>query len=212
VDAQDRGRARLSLRVLVVADDPLARSGLAALLAEQAGIAVVGQAASTERIGRLLEVEGPDAVVLDLGTGLPDRSSGLDLAVPVLALAPDGEHAAEALAAGARGVLLRDTDGSRLVAALAAVTRGLLVLDEALRDAVRPRAVPAEAPVEALTPREREVLQLLSEGLPNRRIAERLGIGERTVKFHVNAILGKLGVATRTEAVVVAARLGLVSL
>jgi two-component system, NarL family, nitrate/nitrite response regulator NarL len=212
VDAQDRGPARLSLRVLVVADDPLARSGLAALLGEQAGITVVGQAASTERIGRLIEVYDPEAVVLDLGTGVPDRSSGLDLAVPVLALARDGEHAVEALAAGARAVLLRDTDGSRLVTALTAVTRGLLVLDEALREAVRPRAVPAEAPVEALTPREREVLQLLSEGLPNRRIAERLGIGERTVKFHVNAILGKLGVSTRTEAVVVAARLGLVSL
>ncbi len=213
MDAQDRGPARLSLRVLVVADDPLARSGLAALLAEQAGIAVVAQAASTERIGRLLEAYDPDAVVLDLGTGDPDRAAGLDaLGVPVLALAPDGEHAAAALAAGARAVLLRDAEGSRLATALAAVTRGLLVLDEALREAVRPRAVPAEAPVEALTPREREVLQLLSEGLPNRRIAERLAIGERTVKFHVNAILGKLGVATRTEAVVVAARLGLVSL
>ena len=197
----------------MVADDPLARSGIAALLADQPGVEVVAPAAPDERIGRLIEDHDPDVVVLDLGVGDPEEVSGLEpLGVPVLALAPDAERAASALAAGARSVLFRDTDGMRLSAALVAVARGLVVLDESLLEAVRPRPLPAEAPVEALTPREREVLQLLSEGLPNRRIADRLGIGERTVKFHVNAILGKLGVSTRTEAVVVAARLGLVTL
>ncbi len=197
----------------MVAEDPLARGGLVALLAHQPGISLVAQAASGERINRLLEADDPQVVVLDLGLGEPDRLPGLErLGVPVLVLAPDGEQAAQALAAGARGVLFRDADGPRLTAALAAMARGLIVLDEALLETLRPRPLPSEAPIEALTPREREVLQLLSEGLPNRRIADRLGIGERTVKFHVNAILGKLGVATRTEAVVVAARLGLVTL
>jgi two-component system nitrate/nitrite response regulator NarL len=130
----------------------------------------------------------------------------------VLVLAAGNERAREALAAGARGVLLRDSDAPRLATAVAAMARGLVVLDDALQEALVPRMASHESPVEALTPREREVLQLLSEGLANRRIAERLGIGERTVKFHVNAILGKLGVSTRTEAVVVAARLGLVTL
>jgi DNA-binding NarL/FixJ family response regulator len=152
-------------------------------------------------------------VVLDLGAGAAERVPDLEaLVAPVLVLAAGEERAREALAAGARGVLLRDAGAPRLATALAGVARGLVVLDDALRDALLPRALPSEAPQEALTPREREVLQLVSEGLANRRIAERLGIGERTVKFHVNAILGKLGVASRTEAVVVAARLGLVTL
>jgi two-component system, NarL family, nitrate/nitrite response regulator NarL len=197
----------------VLADDPLARGGLAALLAEEPGVVIVSQAALGDRIGPLLEASDPQAVVLDLGAGSGDRVPDLDgIDAPVLVLAPGAERAREALAAGARGVLLRDADAPRLLAAVAAVARGLVVVDEALREALLPRALPAESPVEALTPREREVLQLLSEGLANRRIGERLGIGERTVKFHVNAILGKLGVASRTEAVVVAARLGLVTL
>src|SRR5262249_48818937 len=150
-----------------------------------------------------------DVVVLDLGPGDGERVPDLDgLAAPVLVLSSGNERAREALAAGARGVLLRDADAPRLATALAALARGLVVLDDALHDALLPRTAAHESPVEALPPREREVLQLLSEGLANRRIAERLGIGERTVKFHVNAILGKLGVSTRTEAVVVAARLG----
>lgn len=211
--AQVPGPAGLSLRVLVVAEDPLARGGLAALLADEPGVVVVAQVSTDERLGRLVETYDPDAVVLDLGVADSDRAAGLgELGAPVLALAPDVERAEEALAGGARSVLLRDADGPRLASALAAMTRGLVVLDEALLDALRPRSLPADAPVEGLTPREREVLDLLSEGLSNRRIADRLGIGERTVKFHVNAILGKLGVSTRTEAVVVAVRLGLVIL
>jgi DNA-binding NarL/FixJ family response regulator len=196
-----------------VADDPLARGGLGALLGGEPGLSVVAQAAAGDGIGRLLQAYAPDVVVLDLGPGDGERVSDLEtLPVPVLVLASGSERAREALAAGARGVLFRDADAARLATALAAVARGLLVLDDALQEALVPRTAPPESPVEALTPREREVLQLLSEGLANRRIAERLGIGERTVKFHVNAILGKLGVSTRTEAVVVAARLGLVTL
>jgi len=91
------------------------------------------------------------------------------------------------------------------------VARGLVVVDEALAEPWRRRGA-GPAAVEALTPREREVLDLLAEGLSNRRIGERLGIGERTAKFHVNAILAKLGAETRTEAVVIAVRLGLITL
>jgi two-component system, NarL family, nitrate/nitrite response regulator NarL len=90
------------------------------------------------------------------------------------------------------------------------VARGLSVLDGVLaRQFVRP---PAAAPQEPLTPREREVLALLAEGLANKTIAARLGISEHTAKFHVNAILGKLGVESRAEAIVHAARAGLVVL
>ena len=132
--------------------------------------------------------------------------------VPVVAVLWDEEQGAAALAAGVRGVVLRDMLSDRLVAALEAVARGLVVIDPALADLLpRRRAVTAEL-VEPLTPRENEVLQLLAEGRSNKSIAARLGISEHTAKFHVNAILGKLGAATRTEALAQAARLGLVLL
>jgi two-component system nitrate/nitrite response regulator NarL len=93
---------------------------------------------------------------------------------------------------------------------VAAVAHGLVAVEETVAESLRPRV--AAPPAEALTPREREVLQLLSQGLSNKQIAQALRISEHTVKFHVNAILGKLGVQGRTEAVVQAARLGLITL
>jgi len=120
-----------------------------------------------------------------------------------VALLPDESQAVEAYMAGARGLLPRDTGSERLAAALLAAAQGLAVLDPALAVPVlggRDQAVPAL--VEALTPRELEVLQLLAEGLPNKAIAHRLDISEHTVKFHVNAVMGKLGAQSRTEAVV----------
>lgn len=196
-----------------MADDPLARGGLAALLAAQPGVVVAAQVAPSDRWARVLEAYRPEVAAWDLGSaasgeGLPDLER---IGIPVLVLAPDDERGREALATGARGALFRETDGPRLAAALAAVARGLVVVDEALADPWRRRAG-ALAGAEPLTPREREVLDLLAQGLSNRRVGERLGIGERTAKFHVNAILAKLGAETRTEAVVIAVRLGLVTL
>jgi len=101
-----------------------------------------------------------------------------------------------------------------LLAALQAVARGLAVFEPTLspvRPTPRASASTPTSP-EALTPREREVLSLLAEGLSNKAIADRLAISEHTAKFHVNAVLSKLGVQRRTEAVVRAARLGLVTL
>jgi DNA-binding NarL/FixJ family response regulator len=130
-----------------------------------------------------------------------------------VAIVADEVDAREALAAGARAALPRDADGESLAAALRAAVQGLVVLDESFVAALL-RDAPPPAPdlVESLTPREIEVLQLLSQGLPNKGIAQRLGISDHTVKFHVNAILGKLGVQSRGEAIVQAIRLGLVTL
>lgn len=131
------------------------------------------------------------------------------VAIPVLALADDSARPAELLGAGARAVLRRDCDSRRLCAALVAVHAGLVVVDAALaRDAVPDLIAEADEP-EELSSRERQVLTLIASGLSNRRIAERLEISEHTVKFHASSILAKLGVSTRTEAVVVAARRGL---
>jgi DNA-binding NarL/FixJ family response regulator len=199
------------LRLLVVGEDTLARAGLRAL-AESAGLEVTADVAPGE-----LDVAGDDeadAAAWDVGaTGVLDRLRALAERIPVVAVLWGEEQAGEALAAGARGVLLRDRVEDRLLPALTAAAAGLLTLDAGLAEAVlRPRPAHAPALVEPLTPREVEVLQLVAEGLTNRRIGERLGISEHTAKFHVNAILGKLGAQSRSEAVAQAARLGLVLL
>ncbi len=209
--------AAAELRVAVVARDSLARAGLAALLANQPGLAVIGQTPTHAGLLDEMEVYHPDVVLWDLGWDPPASMDGLaelrEAGLPVVALLPDEAYASQAVAAGARGLLLRDTDGSTLATALRSVALGLLVLAPELATVVPPaQGRSSVPPVEALTPRELEVLRLLAQGLPNKTISQKLGISEHTVKFHVNAILGKLGAQSRTEAVVLATRLGLVLL
>jgi two-component system nitrate/nitrite response regulator NarL len=130
-----------------------------------------------------------------------------------VALLPDEAQAPEVWASGVRGLLLRDAGAETLQAALQAIGQGLVVLDPSLALSPLPVLEPGlDSLVEELTPRETEVLQLLADGLTNKAIAQRLGISDHTVKFHVNAILGKLGAQSRTEAVVRATRLGLLLL
>ena len=126
---------------------------------------------------------------------------------------PHADVALAALRAGASAVLARQSDAHELLAALAAIAAGLVVLDASIRDALAPAdAARSDALPDQLTKREREVLAMLANGLSNRRIAERLAISENTVKAHVAAILAKLGAASRTEAVTVGVRFGLVTL
>jgi len=205
------------LRILIVSDDPLARAGLAGLLQEQEGCAVVGQVAADADLARAAAQAEADVVAWDLGStpeGWGDQAHELrENHLPLVVLLADEGHAATAVAAGARGVLLRNADAAALAAALQAAARGLVVIDPALATTLLPardRGVPA--PVEDLTSREHSVLQLLADGLSNKAIAERLGISEHTVKFHVNAIMSKLDAQSRTEAVTRAARLGLIIL
>jgi two-component system nitrate/nitrite response regulator NarL len=192
------------IRVLVVSDDPLVRAGLGHLLESESEAEVVSDAAEAE---------------VALWDGQHARFEELSqLELPVVAVVDDEPQSAAALAAGARGAVLRSADGASLWAALVAVRQGLTVLDAAFAPAAAGAAAPPAAgparlrPGEELTAREREVLALLSRGLSNKQIAGELAISEHTAKFHVNAILGKLGAASRTEAVVLAVRLGLVAL
>jgi len=196
------------LRVLVVSDDPLARAGLVARLAGRSDVAVAGEASVAEAAD-LAAALAPAAVLWDVGPAGAERP-GPAAAPPLVALAADEAAAADALRAGARAVISRGAPGEALAAALAAAARGLAVLDPAVADGfIRP---PEDAPAEGLTAREGEVLSLLAEGLSNKGIAARLGISEHTAKFHVNAILAKLGAESRAAAIVKAARLGLVAL
>jgi DNA-binding NarL/FixJ family response regulator len=145
------------------------------------------------------------------GEGAADIGDVVATATPVVALALDHAGAADALRAGARAVLLRGVSPDAIAAALAAAARGLAVLDATLASAFL-RTPEGSDRAEPLTAREREVLALLAEGLGNKGIASQLGISEHTAKFHVNSILGKLGASSRAEAIVRAARMGLVLL
>ena len=148
------------------------------------------------------DLDSCDVVLSDAAVALP-LTRRRDL--PLLVLLDDGDDALEAIAAGARGAISRRSSPSRVHAALRAIGEGLIVIDrQPARD-----AEPLEDP---LTAREQDVLELLAAGLTNKEIATRLGITDHTVKFHVNAILAKLGAETRTEAVVHAAKLGIVVL
>ena len=196
------------IRILVVSDDPLARAGLVARLAGRADVAVAAESGHGEA-GEAAASLGPAAVLWDLGPagGEPPLAVA---GAPVVALAADEAAAAEALRAGARAVLSRAAGPDAVAAALGAAARGLSVLDPAVAPGwIRP---PEDSPAEGLTARESEVLGLLAEGLSNKGIAARLGISEHTAKFHVNAILSKLGAESRAAAIVKAARLGLVAL
>lgn len=205
------------IRVLIVADDPLARAGLALLLSDQPDCVVAGQVAAESASPEILDTFQADAILWDLGW---DSAMALDHLLelpadtpPVVVLLSDSTHAPEVWAAGARGILSRDASGESLRWALLAAAGGLVVIDPQNALSLLPSGehVPAPPPGD-LTPREVEVLQLLSEGLPNKSIAARLGISEHTVKFHVNAIMGKLGAQSRTDAVMRATRSGLIIL
>ncbi len=205
-------------RVLIVADDYLVRGGLAALVDDLPGCVVVGQASSVDYATAETDVFSADVAVWDLGwepdTTLERLADTRDVGPPVVVLVADELQAADVWATGARGVLQRDTDPEKLVTTLAAVSAGLVVYSSQLG----PQRAPwlgGERPADAasdLTPRELEVLVLIAEGLPNKGIADRLDISEHTVKFHVNSILGRLGAQSRTEAVTLATRMGLITL
>ena len=205
------------LRVLVVAADPLVRAGLGAMLDGQPGCLVVGQVAGAPDLSSTIDIYRPEAVVWDLGwdpaLSLEWLSDVSETGPPVIVLLPDDAYLGEVLATGARGMMLRDSSPEALAAALNAVAQGLTVFHPHLVLPPLPAPdSPQAPPIETLTRRETEVLQLLAEGLPNKSIADHLSITEHTVKFHVNSIMGKLGAQSRTEAVTRATRLGLLLL
>lgn len=209
------------IRVFIVAASPLARAGLENFLVARE-VEVVGSTATIEILADQLSDAAPDIVLID-SSGEPldpmmgsILASGLasDVAVVVLADGMTAAASADALRAGIRAALPGDISPEQLVSALQAVASGLLVLhpshaDEGLAAGSSPTRALDEL-AESLTSRELEVLQMLAAGLSNKEIAARLNISEHTVKFHVASILGKLGAASRAEAVSLGIRHGLV--
>jgi DNA-binding NarL/FixJ family response regulator len=194
-------------RVLIAAGYPALRAGLSALLAFEPDLTPLTEAALSDR--------GPDVILADAGS-LSDNAID-DLAdrfpaIPVILIGPefDTDDAGYLVAPG--GFLPADIDAPALAAAIRAVAHGLTVIAPGLIGS-QPAAMPEIDPLNAglLTPREREVLELIAEGLPNKAIARRLGISEHTAKFHVGSVLGKLGASSRAEAVTLATRRGLLT-
>lgn len=204
------------IHLLVLADDPLARAGLAALLGNLPGFFVAAQGDGSQLSEATAgEIDASvDVIVWDMGWEATERieDEPLEKIIPVLALVADKSSAAAAWRLGCRAMLSRQSDEEQLAAALAAVAGGLAVFSPSLVESLQSPARPSGATASDLTPRESEVLALLAEGLTNKAIAQRLTISEHTVKFHVNAILGKLDAQSRTDAVVRATRLGLIAL
>jgi two-component system nitrate/nitrite response regulator NarL len=206
-------------RVAIVSAYPALRAGLRALLAAE-GLSVVGEADSLETFLAGSELGAGEVVVVDPAPG--DVASlieaGADLgALRPLVLGPvaQPDRLGAAMAGRAWGYVPRDASASLLAGAARAVADGLVAIEPTLAPSLAAsplRTGDEDGTIEDLTAREREVLSHLAAGLANKQIAQRLKISEHTVKFHVAAILSKLGAQSRTEAGYLAARRGLIAL
>ena len=201
------------IRVLLAEDHAVVRSGLLQLLDHTEGIEVVGAAAGGLEAIELAASERPDVVLMDLEMPGVDgiaatrqiRAADESINVVVLTAFSDRSRILDAIDAGAVGYLLKDAEPEELIRGLEAAARGESPLDpRAAQALVAARASQQTEP--ELTPREREVLELLAEGLPNKLIARRLDISEKTVKAHLTSIFQRIGVTDRTQAALWAQR------
>jgi DNA-binding NarL/FixJ family response regulator len=204
------------IRVLVVDDHTIVRDGLVQLLAAAPDLEVTGSAGDGAAAVELCAEQRPDIVLMDLsmpGMGgieatrlIAERAPGSQ--VLVLTSFVDRDRVVEALEAGAIGYLLKDAEPAELISAIRSAARGESPLDpRAARTMLS--AQRSAGPLESLTDREREVLGLVAEGLPNKQIARRLGISEKTVKAHLTNAFRTIGVDDRVQAGIWARRQGL---
>jgi two-component system, NarL family, response regulator LiaR len=215
----DRGFSPVStqaVRVLIVEDHVFVREGTRELIQRDPAVEVVGEAGTAEEALTLTERLRPDVVLLDLA--LPDRN-GIDVLpalcekapdarIVVLSAYDDGDYVVAAIEAGAAGYLLKTARGQEVVEAIHAVGRGQVVLQAEVAGELRRSLRRGSTGRDALSPREMEILRLAARGWRNRDIASEMGISVRTVEGHLSHVLGKLGLSSRTEAVVYGAAHG----
>lgn len=207
----------MTIRVLLVDDHTVVRQGLRMFLSLDAELTIVGEAVNgADALQKAHELK-PDVILMDLMMPVMDGIAAIGILrrdlpdIEVIALTSVLEDAAvfSAMRAGATGYLLKDTEAEELCRAIKAAAAGQVQLSPQAAARLL-REVPAPDSPEKLTERETEVLRLLAQGLSNKEIAAALTIGEKTVKTHVSNILAKLGVVSRTQAALYAARIGLV--
>jgi DNA-binding NarL/FixJ family response regulator len=202
-------------RVLIADDHPVVVLGLAAIINAQPDMTVVGEAANGRQALELFEKHLPDVTLIDLR--MPELS-GVEAIRQIRAKHPGAvfivlttyqgdEDIHKALKAGAQGYLLKGMAHDDLIDAIRRVRTGVQYLPAQVKETLANRA-----PGSDLSPRELQILELIVKGLSNKQIADKLGITEGTVKWHVNAILGRLNVSDRTQAAVAALNRGIVQL
>jgi DNA-binding NarL/FixJ family response regulator len=204
------------IRLLIADDHAVVRTGLRQLAKTLDGVELVGEAANGEEAVELCGERAPDVVLMDLempvldGIGATRRITEANprVAVVVLTSFSDRERILGALDAGAIGYLLKDAEPDELERAVRAAARGEAPLDPRAGRAVL-QARNAASPLDKLSDREREVLQLVASGLPNKLIARELSISEKTVKTHLTHVFRTIGVTDRTQAALWAERHGL---
>lgn len=203
------------VRIFVMDDHEVVRRGLRHLVRSDDGLEIIGESATAHQTASRILALRPDVAVLDVR--LPD-GNGIDVCRSVRAVDPSikalmltgyaDEALFAAISAGAAGYLLKSTGGSTLLAAIHAVARGESVLDPALLRRVLPRVreETEDHGLSSLTPQERRILTLLTQGLTNREIGNLVALAEGTVKTYVTSVLAKLGVEHRTQAAVLTSR------
>jgi DNA-binding NarL/FixJ family response regulator len=209
------------IRVMVVATSPVVRAGLSAVVATNSRLTVVGSASDLDVLAREVEQLQPDVVLVDLSGNLQQsvwekllliQEQQYPLGMIVIVEELDSIDLETALRSGIRGILPTTSTESEIVAAVEVIAFGLVVLHPDAIELLSIREKVVANPVQTLTPREIEVLGMLGSGLGNKAIAKSLHISEHTVKFHLSSIFQKLSVSSRTEAVAVGVRLGLIML
>ncbi len=208
------------IRILVADDHPMLREGLVAVLSSQPDFEVVGEAADGSETVRLAERQKPDVILLDLEMPNLDgvatleklRNIGSEARTIVFTAYDTDERILGALRAGARGYLLKGASRTEIFDAIRTVYSGGSLLGPVVTTRLLEHIEQGDEQErsDSLTPRELEVLALLARGRKNSEIADALFVSERTIKFHVSSILGKLGADNRTEAARIAVRRRLV--
>jgi len=205
-----------AIRVAVADDHPMFRAGVVGSLREVEGIEVVGEAGDAASALALARTELPDVIILDIGMPGGGLTAAREIAaacpatrIVMLTVSEDEDDLLAAVKSGASGYVLKGAGAGELVSVIRSVNAGEVYIAPALAwGMLREMQTPRTSPFDELTEREREVLELVAEGLSNQEVGDRLGLAEKTIKHYMTNILGKLQVRSRVEAALLVAREG----